>query len=103
LNNHQQDILSNGQMTTESVSPSNSQLTIATNTHPPPITTNNFNETIKLSKLELLNQPARLRKHRNLEELRGKGCPTVRVEGAGQRASLQFKVNSGYFSNHFSI
>ncbi len=102
LNNNKQDILSDNPIMVEQSLPLNSQSTTCTNTCQLPVTTNNFDGTIKLSKLELLNQPARLRRNRTLKDLRDNECPAIQVEGAKQGTSLQFKVNSKYFSNHLS-
>ncbi|CAF2898072.1 unnamed protein product [Rotaria sp. Silwood2] len=76
-NSHEQDILSNDLILTQSSLPN---------------TKNNSKETISLSKLELVNQPTRFWHHRNLDELRDNRCPAVHVEGHGQRASLQVKL-----------
>jgi hypothetical protein len=80
LNNHEQNILPNVIVTGQSLT-LNSQTTAFENADPLPITTNNFKETINLSKLELVNQPTRLWHNRTLEELRDKTCSAVQVEG----------------------
>jgi hypothetical protein len=59
LNNHQQKIVPDEQMTTVSLLPENPQLITSTNTDRQAITTNNSNETIQLPKLILLNQTKR--------------------------------------------
>ncbi|CAF3877082.1 unnamed protein product [Rotaria sordida] len=55
-------------------------------------TPNNIQQTIKLPKLILLNQPTRHWRHRNLEELRNNHCPAVHVEGTEQRIPLLLKL-----------
>jgi hypothetical protein len=68
----------------------------------PTTTTHNCDETIKLPKLKLLNQPSRLRHNREPKTI-GKGCPAVQVEGAPQRTSLLVAVNSCFFKTVFLI
>ncbi|CAF0988209.1 unnamed protein product [Adineta ricciae] len=45
-----------------------------------------------LPKVQLLNQPARVRRHRNLEELRDDHCPAVQIEGAITGKPLEFHL-----------
>ncbi|CAF4159083.1 unnamed protein product [Rotaria sordida] len=54
-------------------------------------TTNNIQQTIKLPKLILLNQPKRFWHHRELATL-GDGCPAIQVEGAPQRTPLLLEL-----------
>jgi len=97
LTNHEENIRADTQITTEQSLPLNFQSTIYTNTSQLSGTTNNINETIKLSKLESTHQPTRARRHRNLQELCDKHCPAVQVEGAEQGTPFQFKVYSEIF------
>jgi hypothetical protein len=92
LTNHEENIQADTQITTEQSSASNFQSTIDTNTSQLSVTTNNINETIKLSKLKLLNQPTRFWHNRELGTLNN-GCPAVQVEGAPQRTPFELKVN----------
>ncbi len=93
MNNHQQEIFPDEQMTIESLLPENPQLTTST--------TNDSNETIKLPKMILLNQPKRFR-HNREEKTVGKGCPAVQIEGAPQRTPLLLKVKIYlFFLNSF--
>ncbi len=97
MNNHGQDIF-NDPIVIEPPLTLNSQSTTITNADAPPITTNNFSNTIKLPKLELLNQPTRFRHNREPKTL-GNGCPAVQIEGAPQRSPLLFIVNSRFSKN----
>jgi hypothetical protein len=83
LNNHKQNILSNKTIRTKQ--------SLTLNTDPSPLTANNFNVTIKLPALELINQPNRFWHNRELGTL-GKGCPAVQVEGAPKSKPFLIKV-----------
>ncbi len=83
-------------MTNESLLLENPQLTSSTNTDRQAITTNNSNETIKLSKLILLNQPKRFR-HNGETKTVGNGCPAIQIEGAPQRTPLLLEVKIQFF------
>lgn len=54
--------------------------------------TNNSQQTIKLSKIKLINQPARQRHNRTLNDLRDNKCPAIQVEGGTQSTPLKIEV-----------
>ncbi|CAF1182883.1 unnamed protein product [Rotaria sordida] len=86
-NSHEEDILPNVRISIEPSLPWNFQSTTSTNTDSLPNTTNIIQQTIKLPKLVLLNQPKRFWHHRESATL-SNGCPAIQVEGAPQRTAL---------------